>query len=144
MKILPLLFIVFSFHSTGQIAPPPELELPSPEPVTPWNDSIIQFINYPEPEYPGGIIELRKHIQSYDFNPDWLDSFPQKRGYVSCIVEADGRLMDIKVVRGISPELDDVMLRIVEEMPRWIPARDNYGPVRMRIRFPIIFTRSEE
>lgn len=143
MKLLFLLLITLSFHSLGQL-PPKEMEFPRPDSVPHWDDSIIVFVSPPEAEYPGGIRELKKHTQSYEFDPAWLDSAEQKRGYVSFIVEADGSLMDIEVIRGISPELDDLMLRIVEEMPKWIPACDQHGPVRSRIRLPIIFVHREE
>jgi len=142
MKLFFLLLIVLSFHSLGQL-PPKETKLPRPDSIPRWDDSIILFIQC-DAEYPGGITELKKHTQSYEFDPTWLDSAEQKRGYVSFIVEADGSLMDIEVVRGISPELDDLMLRIVEEMPKWVPARDQYGPVRSRVRFPITFVHREE
>ena len=143
MKLLLLLLITLSFHSWGQL-PPREMELPRPDSVQHWGDSIIVFVSPPEPQYPGGITALKKHTQSYEFDPIWLDSAEYKRGYVSFIVEADGSLMEIEVIRGISPELDDLMLRIVEEMPKWVPTCDQYGPVRSRVRLPITFAHREE
>lgn len=141
MKRLSLLLILLSSCAFGQSPPVHAFEPPRAEPIN-ASDNVI-FIGTCDAKYPGGIVEMRKHVQSYTFDVEWLDSLPQKRGYVSFIVEADGRLMDIEIVRGISPELDDIMLRIVEEMPRWIPGCNGHHPVRSRVRLPITFVRAQ-
>lgn len=84
---------------------------------------------------------MKPYFQTYQHESDWSDSLDSKQGYVSFVVEADGTLTDIKIERGINPELDDLMLRMIEEMPNWIPMSDEFGPVRSRVRLPIRFIR---
>lgn len=84
---------------------------------------------------------MKRYFQTYQHESNWSDSLDSKRGYVSFVIEVDGTLNEIKTVRGINPELDDTMLRMIEEMPNWIPACDENGPVRSRVRLPITFIR---
>lgn len=142
MKRLSLLLILLHSVAFGQLPEVNTLEAPRAVPIPSPSTETISFIHC-DAKFPGGITAMKRHVQAYTFDVTWLDSLPQKRGYVSFIVETDGRLMDIEIVRGISPELDDLMLRIVEEMPRWIPACDGNGPVRSRVRIPITFVRSQ-
>ena len=135
MKLSFLIFVLNIACAFGQAtAPPPDVEFPDFKVPKPH----ICTIGAPEPEYPGGIKALKEHVQIYD-HPGWEGEEKSKRGYVSFIVEADGSLMDIEVIRGISPELDDLMLRIIEEMPKWIPACDRNDCYRSRVRLPITF-----
>jgi len=139
MKLTLLIFILNVFCTFGQVEAP-SVEFPSPP--KPQKQEIV-IVGGPEPEYPGGFEALKQHIQRYTYN-NWQDEETSKCGYVSFVVEADGSLMEIQVVRGISEELDDLMLRIVEEMPHWIPACDTETCYRSRVRLPIVFFREEE
>ena len=59
---------------------------------------------------------------------------------VSFTVEKDGRLTNIKVVRGLDPFLDKEAIRIVRRMPRWIPARREDGkPIKVDFTISIRF-----
>lgn len=140
MKIALILLLLTHFSSFSQIAIPPVIERPLPPDTPISDDSIISFITC-DAQFPGGILELKRHIQNYQHVSNWNDSLDSKRGYVGFVVEINGTLTDIKLMRGINPELDDIMLRIVEEMPNWIPACDGNGPIRSRVRMPITFIR---
>lgn len=137
-----ILLVLNCFQSFSQIASPPLVELPTNIVKPPFNDSAILFVHYGEAQFPGGTVELKRYIQNYQHNIDWSNLHGQKRGFVSFVVEADGTLTDIKIARGINPELDDLMLRMIEEMPNWIPDSDKNGPLRSRVRMPITFTFS--
>ena len=48
------------------------------------------------------------------------------------IVNEDGSLSDVKVIRSISPELDKEAIRVVKSMPKWNPAKQNGKAVKMK------------
>jgi len=63
--------------------------------------------------------------------------------YLQFIVEKDGSLTNIVVLRGVSPEIDREAVRVVSAMPKWKPAKQRGKPVRVRFNTPIKFLLSE-
>ena len=63
----------------------------------------------------------------------------QGRVTLQFVVEKDGSLTDIIVVRGVDPALDREAIRLVESMPEWIPGRNRGREVRVRFILPINF-----
>ena len=59
--------------------------------------------------------------------------------YVQCIVECDGKLSNLNVVRKLCPDFDNEALRVVRLMPNWTPAIKYGKPVRSMITIPIKF-----
>ena len=64
-----------------------------------------------------------------------------QQGKVLCsfIVETDGTISDLKVVKKIWPLLEVEAKRVVSNMPKWIPAMNDEIPVRCRITLPVVF-----
>ena len=58
---------------------------------------------------------------------------------VSFIVNADGSISDIKLVKGAHKLLDDEALRVVRLMPKWKPGLEGGHPCRTMISIPIVF-----
>ena len=54
-------------------------------------------------------------------------------------IRKDGRLADIKVLRGVDPILDEEAVRVVSTSPRWEPGMQRDRPVNVRYQFPVIF-----
>ncbi|HOP05376.1 MAG TPA: energy transducer TonB [Tenuifilaceae bacterium] len=63
----------------------------------------------------------------------------QGRVFVQFVVEPDGRVSNVKVVRGVDPALDKEAIRVVESSPKWKPGKQRGKPVRVSFTFPIIF-----
>jgi periplasmic protein TonB len=63
----------------------------------------------------------------------------QGRVFVQFVVNADGRVSDATVVRGVDPSLDREAIRVVMSSPRWTPGRQRGEPVRVAFTFPINF-----
>ncbi len=63
----------------------------------------------------------------------------QGKVFVSFVVEADGRVTNVKVVRGVDPALDKEAVRVVSSSPKWSPGKQRGKPVRVSFTFPIIF-----
>ena len=61
----------------------------------------------------------------------------QGRVIIGFIVEKDGSLTDVKVLRAVDRALDAEALRVVKGMPKWIPGRQNGQRVRVRYLLPI-------
>lgn len=141
MKLLLILLVLNCFQSISQIADPPTVEPPEIIPDSLIVDLEVMFINC-DADFPGGYDSLKRYFQDFaKFIPkNWADSNFSKRGYIVFVVESDGRLTNIQVHRGISEEADLLMIQLIQNMPNWIPACDQYGPVRSRARLPITFS----
>jgi protein TonB len=63
----------------------------------------------------------------------------QGRVFVAFVVEPDGRVSNVRVVRGVDPSLDKEAVRVVESSPRWTPGKQRGKSVRVSFTFPIIF-----
>jgi protein TonB len=59
--------------------------------------------------------------------------------FVSFIVNRDGSVSDVKVERGVDPLLDNEVVRMVENMPKWTPGKQRGQAVRVAYTFPVIF-----
>lgn len=59
--------------------------------------------------------------------------------YVQFVVEKDGALTDIKIVKGIGAGCDEEAERVVKEAKKWKPGKQRGRPVRQRMVIPIIF-----
>ena len=92
------------------------------------------------PFFPGGSQKLKEFIEENLRYPKELEeSCVQGRVIVRFIVERNGKLSNVKVVKSVHPVLDKEALRIVKLMPRWIPGRQNGITVRVKFYIPIIF-----
>ena len=63
----------------------------------------------------------------------------QGRVFVAFVVEPDGRVSNVRVVRGVDPALDKEAIRVVQSSPKWKPGMQRGKPVRVSFTFPIIF-----
>lgn len=60
--------------------------------------------------------------------------------YVTFVVEADGSITDVKIIRGIGGGCDEEAIRVVKMMPKWIPGKQSGKNVRVQFNLPIKFT----
>ena len=92
------------------------------------------------PSFPGGSQKLKEFIEENLRYPKELEeTCVQGRVIVRFIVERNGKLSNVKVVKSVHPALDKEAIRIVKLMPRWIPGRQNGITVRVKFYIPIIF-----
>lgn len=93
------------------------------------------------PEFPGGMDAWAKYIQRNLRYP----SMAQEEGisgkvFLSFVVEKDGTITDVKVVKGIGFGCDDEAMRVIKKSPRWKAGMQNNLPVRVRYNMPINYT----
>ena len=67
----------------------------------------------------------------------------QGRVTVNFVVNADGSIVDVKVLRGVDPYLDKEAVRVVSKMPKWKPGEQRGTPVDARFEMPIVFRLSK-
>lgn len=95
------------------------------------------------PEFPGGMEGWAKYIQRSLRYPGMAqDSGIQGKVYLSFVVEKDGTITDVKVVKGIGYGCDDEAMRVIKKSPRWKAGMQNNLPVRVRYNMPISYTIS--
>ncbi len=88
----------------------------------------------------GGANEFRQYIgENLRYPEVAAENGIQGRVFVQFVVEADGRLTNVKVIRGVDPSLDKEAVRVVESSPKWNPGKQRGKPVRVSFTFPIIF-----
>ena len=90
------------------------------------------------PIFEGGDAALLKYLGENLKYPDKTkERGVQGRLVIGFIVEKDGSLTDVKVLRPVDIDLDAEVLRLVKGMPKWIPGRQNGKRVRVRYLLPI-------
>ncbi len=59
--------------------------------------------------------------------------------YVRFVIEKDGSVSNVKIIRGVSPELDNEAKDVISSMPKWYPGKQNNTPVRVLYTVPVYF-----
>ena len=59
--------------------------------------------------------------------------------FVQFVVEKDGSLSDVHVIKGIGAGCDEEAIRVVQNAPKWKPAKQRGRPVRQRLVLPLTF-----
>lgn len=93
------------------------------------------------PEYPGGEAEMYKFIgQNIQYPRLAKETGISGRVFVTFVVERDGSVTDVQILRGIGGGCDEEAVRVIEAMPKWSPGKQRGKPVRVQYRMPIKFT----
>lgn len=92
------------------------------------------------PSFPGGQSALMQYLSSNIKYPVVAqENGVQGRVVVSFVVERDGSITDVQVARSVDPSLDREAQRVVRNMPRWIPGKQNGQAVRVKYNVPVAF-----
>jgi periplasmic protein TonB len=94
-----------------------------------------------QPGYPGGDEARIKYLQDNIKYPDEAKELGvQGKVFVTFVVEIDGSISDVRVLRGIGAGCDEEAVRVVRNMPKWVPGKQRGVPVRVQFNLPIKFT----
>lgn len=104
------------------------------------NDQIFMVVENP-PSFPGGekarMAYMAKNITyPIQAKENWI----QGTVYVSFVVEKDGSVSNVKILRGIGGGCDEEAIRVIENMPNWKPGTQRDQPRRVQFNTPIQFT----
>jgi protein TonB len=88
------------------------------------------------PRYGGGLTSFYKYI-SANFRVPEEEGFKGKI-MVSFVVEVDGSLTNIKVLKDLGYGTSEEAIRVLKASPKWIPGKQNGKPVRVEYSLPII------
>ncbi len=93
------------------------------------------------PGYPGGDSQRMKFLQDNIKYPQMArESGIQGTVYVTFVVEHDGSVTDVRILRGIGGGCDEEAIRVIKLMPIWNAGKQRGKPVRVQFNMPIKFT----
>ncbi|MDD3788907.1 MAG: energy transducer TonB, partial [Petrimonas sp.] len=93
-----------------------------------------------QPLFPGGNAAMMKFLSDNIKYPVIAqENGIQGRVICNFVVERDGSITDVQVVRGVDPSLDKEAIRVIQQMPKWKPGSQRGKPVRVRFTLPVLF-----
>ncbi|HEY8938115.1 MAG TPA: TonB family protein [Cyclobacteriaceae bacterium] len=102
-------------------------------------DNVYTIVDQPA-EFPGGMDAYYKYLMTNIKYP--IEARQQKifgNVFVEFIVQTDGTLSNIKVIKGVDQSLDNEAMRLLKESPNWIPAKQNNVAVKQKLVVPLNF-----
>ncbi|MEI6898243.1 MAG: energy transducer TonB [Bacteroidota bacterium] len=131
--------------SKGNTEAPPEEEIKIEETKTQVIEEApkaeIFTVVEEQPGYPGGDEARIRFLQENIKYPEEAKELgTQGKVFVTFVVEMDGSITDVRVLRGIGSGCDEEAIRVVKSMPRWVPGKQRGQPVRVQFNLPIKFT----
>ena len=92
------------------------------------------------PSFPGGPQALLDYLSEHINYPEgYEETCVQGRVVITFVVEKDGSLSDVAVVKSLEKAFDEEALRAVKSMPNWIPGMQDGKPVRVKYTVPVNF-----
>ncbi|MCR5068199.1 MAG: energy transducer TonB [Prevotella sp.] len=119
-------------------------EVIATEPVKPKEEENKVFdVVEQMPSFPGGQGALMNYLNSNIKYPVIAEENGiQGRVVVQFVVGKDGSISNVHVVKSVDPSLDKEAVRVVKNMPRWIPGKQNGQSVTVRYTLPVTFRLS--
>ena len=107
--------------------------------ATSKEDTVYQIVEQ-MPQYTGGEEAMMKYVaENIKYPQAAKDKNISGRVFVGFVIEKDGSVSNVKVVRGIGGGCDEEAARVIKEMPKWKPGMQKGKPVRVNYMMPIFF-----
>ncbi len=104
------------------------------------DEDVIFTVVEDQPQFPGGEEARQKFLEDNLRYPQMArEAGIQGTVFVTFVVETDGSVTDVQILRGIGGGCDQEAVRVVEMMPRWEPGRQRGQAVRVQFNMPIRF-----
>ncbi len=104
------------------------------------DEDVIFTVVEDQPEFPGGEEARQRFLEQNLRYPQMArEAGIQGTVFVTFVVETDGSVTDVRILRGIGGGCDEEAIRVVRMMPRWEPGRQRGQPVRVQFNMPIRF-----
>ena len=121
----------------------PEIEIVEEKPQVieqPKEEEVFTVVEE-NPTFPGGETALYQYLADNIKYPEEAKELGiQGRVFVNFVVEKDGSVTNVRVLRGIGGGCDEEAVRVVKAMPKWTPGKQRGIPVRVSYNLPIKFT----
>ena len=112
-------------------------------PAEPDNDSIYQIVDE-IPQFPGGESAMMNYVSgNIKYPQEARDKEIAGRVFIGFVIEKDGSVSNVKVLRGIGGGCDEEAVRVVSSMPKWKPGIKDGKPVRVSYMMPLNFKLTE-
>lgn len=122
------------------IPPPPPKEVEVVNVEKPKEEQIFVGVEQ-MPEFPGGESAMRQFLgRNVNYPAAATRANVSGRVTVQFVVEKDGSIGQVKVLRGIGFGCDEEAIRVVQSMPKWNPGKQNGKPVRVYFTLPVVYT----
>lgn len=103
------------------------------------NNEIFTAVEEPA-DFPGGVSAFNQYVKANLHYPQEAQKNNiQGRVFAQFVVEKDGSVSDVKVVRGIGGGADEETVRILSDMPKWQPGVQNGHAIRQLFTVPVNF-----
>jgi len=110
-----------------------------PEPVKPVEEEIFVAVEQ-QAEFPGGQAALLKWLKDNMRYPEAAQQNDiQGKVIVKFVVEKDGSIGQVTILKGVDKDLDREAIRVVKKMPKWQPGKNNGVAVRSYFNLPVTF-----
>ena len=107
--------------------------------MMPDENGIYNIVEEPA-SFPGGMANCLKFLsENMKYPEDCKKEGIQGRVIAQFLIDKDGSIKDVKIVRGVHPSLDKESIRVIESMPRWTPGKVKGEPVKCQYTLPIAF-----
>lgn len=115
-------------------------EIAAPEPPKHVEETKVFTVVEQMPMFPGGDAALMSYLaNNIQYPTVAAENGVQGRVVVGFVVERDGSITDVRILRGVDPSLDREAMRVVKSMPRWTPGKQNGSAVRVKYQVPVAF-----
>jgi TonB family protein len=96
------------------------------------------------PHFPGGDEAMYRYLaNNIEYPPDAYDAGITGVVYTSFVVQEDGSLRDLTLLRSAHPLLDEEALRVIQGMPNWVPGKHKSEVCCVQFNLPIRFTKGK-
>ncbi len=103
-------------------------------------DDAVFVVVEEQAEFPGGMDSMYAYIVKNLKYPELAkEKGIEGRVFVQFVIEKDGSISNVKILRGIGGGCDEAAMEMVKNMPKWQPAKQRGKPVRCQFNLPIKF-----
>lgn len=99
-------------------------------------------IDFPDemPQFEGGESEMFKYLAKNMKYPK-VDLQLERQGtvFVEFVVGKNGKITEVKILRGVSETIDAEAIRVIQSMPNWLPGKQKGRAVKVRYKMPLTF-----
>ena len=109
-------------------------------PIEVEEDNVVFQVVEKMPSFPGGDAALFKFLnENVKYPVIAQENGVQGRVICQFVVNRDGSIVDVEVVRSVDASLDKEAIRVIKSMPKWSPGQQRGKPVRVKYTLPVNF-----